>query len=163
MKLKFGLYSWVAWVSPGKSSENLEAGENLFPLFFCFFDWPWAIALNSMWFLFTLGYTLCSENSHSSKNPTYCAEVFFGSWFFFSTTLIPRCFWNFLCTRLFLFLSCLLGSFHGLLKADESWYFLCPCGIHHSEGMLEYGNMFLPLSWWPLNFSEFKSFTILAE
>lgn len=32
MGLKFAPYAWEAWVSPWKSSDNLDAGGNLFPL-----------------------------------------------------------------------------------------------------------------------------------
>lgn len=116
MGLKFAPYAWAAWVSPWKSSDNLDAGGNLFPLFLWFSDWHWAVALNIMWFFFTLGYALHSENSRSRRNSTKCPEAFPGSQFSFHS----RCFWSFPHERLFLFLSCLQGSFQGCQGAGTS-------------------------------------------
>lgn len=116
MGLKFAPYAWEAWVSPWKSSDNLDAGGNLFPLFLWFSDWHWAVALNIMWFFFTLRYTLHSENSRSRRNSTKCPEAFPGSQFFFSLQMFLE-----LSTQKTIFISELPpGVFSRLL---ESCYF----------------------------------------
>lgn len=150
MGLKFAPYAWEAWVSPWKSSDNLDAGGNLFPLFLWLTDTEQLLSTSCD--SFSLWDTLYIQKTRVLAGIPQSALKLF---------LVPS----------FLFTPDVSGAFHtkdyfyfwaaswGLFKAARE--LVLPSEIQASEKILE--PVFPPLSWWPLKVSELKSFSILVE